>query len=295
MECDIILVVYIRTLQAHICHASARPPASQSTAPHFPSSLDRIRNQKARTGLIHRSSLIELRPQNRQALIWEIFRKHENIPDDISDLHLRIDDFKANIKKEFNFLKEATSKNVENFQTSLNLQQTYSAALCSHINNIYHKISEKQHQLPHPTQHMNTGDVIQIDALDFDPDINGGLPTKEHEETQGSDSLIQQPPKKSDERKAPALLQQDVEEVDWPDAIPVEIPPQPDQDNEQNIPVLPIRCETNLSEIPQLESDIEEEEEGQFEYLQTYLTHHNTYQESQNIRKDYRKKIIKPG
>ena len=29
-----------------ICHASARPPASQSTAPHFPSSLDGIRNQK---------------------------------------------------------------------------------------------------------------------------------------------------------------------------------------------------------------------------------------------------------
>ena len=61
----------------------------------------------------------------RQALIWQIFRKHQNIPDDISDLHLHIDDFKANIQKEFNFLKE----NVENFQTSLNLQQTYSAAL----------------------------------------------------------------------------------------------------------------------------------------------------------------------
>ena len=54
---------------------------------------------------------------------------------------------------------------------------------------------------------MNTGDIIQINAPDFDPDIDGGLPTKEHEETQGSDSLIQQPSKKSDERKAPALLQ----------------------------------------------------------------------------------------
>ena len=45
---------------------------------------------------------------------------------------------------------------------------------------------------------MNTGDVIQIDTLDFDPDINGGLPTKEHEETQGSDSVTQQSFKKSD-------------------------------------------------------------------------------------------------
>ena len=80
--------------------------------------------------------------------------------------------------------------------------------------------------------------------------------------------------------------------MDWPDVIPVEIPPQPDQDNEQNILVLPIRRETNLSEIPQLESDIDEEEEGQFEDLQTYLTHHNTYQESQNIRKEYRKRLL---
>ena len=34
---------------------------------------------------------------DRQVLIWQIFRKHQNIPDDISDLHLHIDDFKVNI------------------------------------------------------------------------------------------------------------------------------------------------------------------------------------------------------
>ena len=120
----------------------------------------------------------------------------------------------------------------------------------------------------------------------------GGLPTKEHEETQGSNSLIQHPSKESDERKAPALSQQVVEEVDWPDVIPVEILPQPDQDTKQNIPVLPIRHETNFSEIPQLKNDIDKEEEGQFEDLQTYLTHHNTYQESQNIHKEYRKRLL---
>ena len=79
--------------------------------------------------------------------------------------------------------------------------------------------------------------------------------------------------------------------MDWLDTIPVEIPPQPDQDNEHNIPVLPTRHKTNLSEIPQLESDIDEEE-GQFEDLQTYLTYHNTYQESQNIHKEYRKRLL---
>ena len=175
---------------------------------------------------------------NRQALIWKIFSKHKNIPDDISDLHLHIDDFKINIQKEFNFLKEAIHKNIENFQTSLNLQQNYSAALGSHINNIYHKILEIQ-QLPHPTQHMNAGDVIQINAPEFDPDIDSGLPMKEHGEIQGSDSPIQHLLGESKKGEAPALPQQVTEEVDWPDAVPVDVPPQSVQDNDHNTPASP--------------------------------------------------------
>ena len=72
--------------------------------------------------------------------------------------------------------------------------------------------------------------------------------------------------------------------------ISVEILPQPDQDIEQSIPELPTRCETDQKEIPQVESDLEEEE--QFEDLQTYLTHHNTYEESQNIHKEYGKRLL---
>ena len=41
-----------------------------------------------------------------------------------------------------------------------------------------------------------------------------------------------------------------------------------------------------------MESDSNEEEEGQFEDIQTYLDHHNTYQESQNIHKEYTKRLL---
>ena len=42
-----------------------------------------------------------------------------------------------------------------------------------------------------------------------------------------------------------------------------------------------------------METDVdEEEEEGQFEDIQTYLDHHNTYQESQNIHKEYTKRLL---
>ena len=229
---------------------------------------------------------------DRQALIWEIFSKHQNIPDNISDLHLHIDDFKGSIQKEFSFLKEVTRKNIENFQASLSSQQTYSVALGSHINNIYHKISELQQQLPHPTQYMNTGDSIQINAPEFDPDIDGGLSLKEHRDIQGSDNPIQHLVGEIKKSKAPALPQQVEEEVDWPDAEPVEIPLQSAQDNNNNLSLASTRPEMNCSEIPQLESDITEEEEGQFEDIQAYLDHHNTYQESQNIHKGYTKRLL---
>ena len=229
---------------------------------------------------------------DRQALIWKIFSKHQNIPDKISNLHLHIDDFKGNIQKEFNFLKEVTHKNIENFQASLSSQQTYSVALGSHINNIYHKISKLQQQLPYPTQHMNTGNIIQINAPEFDPDIDGGPSTKEHGEIQGSNNPIQHRVGETKKSEAPALPQQVEEEVDWPDAVPVEIPPQSAQDNDYNISVVSTWPKTNYSEIPPLESDSNEEEEGQFEDIQTYLDHHNTYQESQNIHKEYTKRLL---
>ena len=90
--------------------------------------------------------------------------------------------------------------------------------------------------------------------------------------------------------RTPASLHQDAQDVDWTDVIPVEIPPQPHQDTEQNIPTLTIRHETDQIEIPWLETNPEKEEQSQD--LQTYLTHHNTYEESQNICKEYRARLL---
>ena len=91
---------------------------------------------------------------------------------------------------------------------------------------------------------MNTGDVIQIEVPDFDTDIDEALPIPtdqniDHQETQGSVNFTQQSSDKTAKSKSPASSHQDAQDVDWPDTIPVEIPPQPDQDIEQNISTLP--------------------------------------------------------
>ena len=155
------------------------------------------------------------------------------IPDDIQDLHLHSNDFKNGIEKEFVLLKEATS---------LSLQQTYSTSLCSHVNNIYNKLVELQWQIQHRDLHMNSGDNIQIEVPDFDPDIDDVSPTATDQQsnnpsTQGSVTSTFKAEEQQIEciTPAPSHHDTDSQEIDWPDAIPVEIPPQRDQQNDQRI------------------------------------------------------------
>ena len=233
---------------------------------------------------------------DHQAQIWKIFQKHQTIPDDIQDLHFHIDDFRNGIEKEFAFLKEATQKSIENIQSSLNLQQTYSASLCSHVNNIYNKLAELQQQLPHPNPHMNTGDTIQIEVPDFDPDIDEALPTSTDQHTndpvtQGSTTPTLKSAEKVIECRTSAPSHQDIDtqEVDWPDTIPVEIPPQHNQQIEQSIPTQPKHRNLEPAEIPQLEDNSEGE---QYQDLETYLIHHNRFEASQHICRDYRSRLL---
>ena len=141
---------------------------------------------------------------------------------------------------------------------------------------------------------MNTGDVIQIEAPDFDPDIDEVLSISadeniDHQETQGSVNSTQKFPERTTKCRTPASSHQEAQDVDWPDVIPVEILPQLNQNIKQNISTLLIQREIDQAEIPQLEDDTEEE---QSQDLQTYLTHHNTYEESQHICRDYRARLL---
>ena len=109
--------------------------------------------------------------------------------------------------------------------------------------------------------------------------------------TQGSVISTQKSAEKMTECRtlAPSHHNINAQEVDWPDAIPVEIPPQPNQNIEQSIPTPPIQHKIDQAEIPQLKDETEEE---QYQDLQTYLTHQNMYEESQRICSDYRARLL---
>ena len=62
------------------------------------------------------------------------------------------------------------------------------------MNNIHNKLAELQWQIQHRDPHMNSGDTIQIEAPDFNPDIDDISPTAVDQElsnrsTQGTTSL----------------------------------------------------------------------------------------------------------
>ena len=232
---------------------------------------------------------------DRQSQIWKIFHKHHNIPDDLQDLHFYFNDFKTGLEKDFKYLKEATWQNIQNIQTSLNLQKTYSSSLCSHVNNIYSKLSELQRQIQHHCMHMNQGDTGQIEAPDFDPDIDrvtspsidekpnelmiqGTLsPTPEVTEPEDDNSLT----------PVTTIQQLTSQETDWPDAIPMQIPRVSSltaQPEEQGHIRSQAQYNSESFEIPELEENSEEE---QFADLDSYMAHHNTYQASEHIQQEY--------
>ena len=184
-------------------------------------------------------------------------------------------------------MKEATSRNIENFQTSLNLQQTYSSSLCLHVNNIYNKLAELQRQIPNHHMHMNPGDMVQIEAPDFDPDINGvssptmyEIPNKSL--TPGAVSPTPETTEPEIECSTPATSTQQTtsQDTDWLDAIPVQIPSSIDQPEDQRIDRHQTQHNSERAEIPDLEENSEEE---QFTDLDSYMAHHNTYKASQYI------------
>ena len=99
----------------------------------------------------------------KQSLLCTVLEKYHQVPNGLEDL-----------KSHFHFLKEVTSRNVENLQQALNVQQTYTTTLCGHINIIFSRITKLEADIQKLTKKFTMEqDTVQIDAPDFDLDIDG--------------------------------------------------------------------------------------------------------------------------
>ena len=229
---------------------------------------------------------------NRQAQIWKVLRKYHNLPDEVEDLHYHFDSFKSIIETDFKHFKEAMSHDVQNIQTSLGIQQTYSSTLCTHINNIYNKLSKLQKHIQHHCMCPHQTDTVQINALEYDLDIDrDNQPNTDKKHTtvsvQGTLNTSQESSILEDDNSiAPDNIttSQNQQETDWPDASAIQIPGVSSTTSDQPPEVMYNRCQIQPStvdlEIPELEEDSDQD---QFADLDTFTTHHNTHQESEWI------------
>ena len=102
----------------------------------------------------------------RQSQLFMILEKY----------HLLLDNLE-NLQSQFGFLKHATSKNVKHLQQAINVQQTCTATICTYINNILSHITKLEQTILQLQQKITMEqDTVQINALDFDLDIDGPNP-----------------------------------------------------------------------------------------------------------------------
>ena len=139
--------------------------------------------------------------------------------------------------------------------------------------------------------YMNQGDMVQIEAPEFDPDIDGNRPPSNIEKPdevpiQGTLPTIPEVTEPEDDNSPTPgtnTEQPTCQETYWPDAIPMQIPrvssstAQPEEQGHN-------RCEvqhyTENFEIPKLEENSEEE---QFADFDSFMPHHNTHRASEHI------------
>ena len=76
----------------------------------------------------------------RQTKLWKVLSKYHNLPDHFHDL-------KTALQTEFDLLKTATSKNIQNLQETVQAQQAYTTVLSGHIVALHTKLVHLDKQI----------------------------------------------------------------------------------------------------------------------------------------------------
>ena len=109
----------------------------------------------------------------RQSQLFKVLEKYHLLPDNFE-----------NLQSQFGFLKQATSKNIEHLHQAINVQQTCTATICTYINSILPHITKLEQTVFELQQKITTDqDRVQINAPDYDPDIDGPQHPRRHANT----------------------------------------------------------------------------------------------------------------
>ena len=206
--------------------------------------------------------------------------KYHNLPDHFHDL--------KTLQAEFDLLKTATSKNIQNIQEVVQSQQAYTTVLSGHINTLYTKLAhlDKQVQIhcryPHPQL-----DMIQLNVPDYYPDIDGDTepvtdiqspdakPSKEDNST-GT-------PRSEDHTPVSAITNRPEHQ---PSEVSTDIDINEHDNIEQQRAEHPSDYHPQFDGIPELETDEDNWDNSQFDDAELLYNHKST-EESDRIHREY--------
>ena len=213
----------------------------------------------------------------RQAKLWEVLSKYHILPDHFHDL-------KTTLQAEFDLLKKTTLKNIENIQEAVQSQQAYTTALCGHINSLYTKLAQLDKQVqthclyPHPQS-----DVVQLNTPDYDPDIDRQPDPVIDLQSPNAKSVKEDiMPNTANSEQHTALSMDTNRPHSQPSSALDDIDHPWYQDDTHSRAEHPSHYNPQLEDIPELETDKENWEEGQF-LDADLIDHYNTTEESDRI------------
>ena len=207
--------------------------------------------------------------------------KYRNLPNHFHDL-------KTTLQAKFELLKKATSKNIQNIQEAVQSQQQCPTVLFGHINTLYAKLAQldKQVQMHCIYLHLQL-DVIQLNAPDYDPYIDGEpAPTIDEQSPNAESAKEDTPTAPSKPREYTAVPLP----TNRPEHQSSEVSADTDHtevnSSEQTREEHPSDYCPQLEDIPELETDEENSDNGQFDDAEL-LNCHNSTEESDRICREY--------
>ena len=214
---------------------------------------------------------------NRQTKLWKVLSKYGRLHDHFHNLL-------TTLQTEFNLLKKAISKNIKNLHDAINLQQTYTTSLCSHVNSIYSKLAQLDRQIQtHCLYPHSQSDSVQLNAQEYDSDIDGQpelLPDIQPQASSHAENTEEDPALVATDSEEYSALPQDSDRLEsQSQPVPnhpehsVHQNPEPSREDYQN------NHRFQVEGILELEDEDENWEEDKFVDVDL-IDHHNTTTES---------------
>ena len=213
--------------------------------------------------------------------MWKVLSKYHNLPDHFHDL-------KTIFQTEFELLKTATLKNIQNIQEAVHSQQAYMMVLSGHKNTLYTKLAHLDRQVQiHCIYPHSQLDVIQLNAPDYNPDIDREPDSVTDVQLSNAESIREDTFTGTSKSEDHTTIHQTTNRSEHqPSEVLSDIHANEHDNVKQQQTEHPSNYHPQLEDIPELKTDKENWDNGQFDDAEL-LYNHNSTEESDRIHCEY--------